>query len=545
MNSHAVLWRSTAVALFVFLATVSSLLASGTAVYNVRDYGATGRKSEDARAAIQKAIDACATAGGGMVYLTPGEYTSGTLNLRSHVRFHIEAGATLFASQNEKDFDKKPPNHSGLFYGEDLANVTIEGRGTVDGQAEYDWRLDDHEDVFTHKRKMIELGKPLLRTFPKGFPQRQLYPFLVFLLRSKDVRITGLKFLHSPSWTICMYATEHVVIDGIYAYTSLKEGVWADGIDLDGCRDVQISNCVIETGDDCIIFISSPVWGPALACENITITNCRLSSASAAVKFSEGNWNVARRVTISNCVIEKSNRGFVFSVTQGGEIRDVVISGIVMDLSRFDWFWAGDGEPFYFRITRASEWNEKPIDPKEPPPGKIHNVKISNIIARAKGSSPVYGHPESWLDGIGFENVKLFLATDSSAPYDTANDAMKFRWAKNLRIKDVEVVWEKPPLESWQSALVFEDVRGLTLDGFHGRGASPERGTPAVAFTNVSDAVLSNSRAQEGTHTFLKVSGMKSRGIVLSGNDLRVAKSVFKAESGVPQDGVKVLNGLP
>jgi len=342
-----------------------------------------------------------------------------------------------------------------------------------------------------------------------------------------------------------MYATEHVVIDGIYAYTSLKEGVWADGIDLDGCRDVLISNSVIETGDDCIIFISSPVWGPALACENITITNCRLSSASAAVKFSEGNWKVARRVTISNCVIEKSNRGFVFSVTQGGEIRDVVISGIVMDLSRFDWFWAGDGEPFYFRITRASEWNQKAIDSKEPPPGKIHNVKISNIIARAKGSSPVYGHPESWLDGIGFENVKLFLATDSSAPYDTANDAMKFRWAKNLRIKDVEVVWEKPTLESWQSALVFEDVSGLTLDGFHGRGASPERGTPAVAFTNVSDAVLSNSRAQEGTHTFLKVSGMESRGIVLSGNDLRVAKSVFKVESGVPQDAVKVLNGLP
>src|SRR5206468_185545 len=82
----------------------------------------------------------------------------------------------------------------------------------------------------------------------------------------------------------------------IYAYSSLKEAVWADGIDLDGCKDVHISNSTIETGDDCIIFISSNVWGPALPCENITITNCRLSSASAAIKFSEGNWLVIRNV---------------------------------------------------------------------------------------------------------------------------------------------------------------------------------------------------------------------------------------------------------
>ncbi|MBM3804437.1 MAG: hypothetical protein FJW26_19235, partial [Acidimicrobiia bacterium] len=271
------------------------LFAIGKPIFNVLDYGATGKKADSARLAIQQAIDACAAAGGGTVYLPPGEYTSGTLHLRSHVRFHIEAGATLFASKEVKDFDRKGPNHSALLYGHDIENVTIEGRGTVGGQAEYDWRLDDHERGFGHKRQMLSLGKPILRTFPKGFPARTLYPFLIWLVRSKDIQINGLSLLRSPSWSIAQYACERVVIDGVYIYTSLKEAVWADGIDLDGCRDVRIANSTIETGDDCIIFISSNVWGPALPCENITVTNCRLSSASAGIKFSEGNWVAVRK----------------------------------------------------------------------------------------------------------------------------------------------------------------------------------------------------------------------------------------------------------
>ena len=531
--------------LLLILWAGARLHAAGPAIFNVKDYGATGKKSDDTRAAIQKAIDAASGAGGGTVYFPPGEYTSGTLNLRSHVRIYLESGATLFGSTEEKDFDKKAPNHSGLFYGEDLVNISIEGRGTVNGQAEYEWREEERKGRYAHKEEMLKLDMPIRRTYPQGYPQRQLYPFLVFLVRCQDVRITGLTFLRSPSWTICMYATERVVIDGIYAYTSLEEAVWADGIDLDGCRDVLIANSVIETGDDCIIFISSNVWGPALPCENITVTNCRLSTASAAVKFSEGNWHMARRVTISNCVIVNANRAFVFSITQGGTISDVVIANITIDLNRFDWFWAGDGQPFNFRITRASEWNRQPRDPKEPPPGTIRNVKFSNIIARGKGSSAVYGHTENWLGDISFDNVKLILTTDPNMPYDLADHALKFRWAKNLRLTNVEVVWDKPALEKWQSALVFEDVSGLVLDGFTGRQAWPERDTPAVVFKNVTDAVVRNSRALEGTKTFLKVSGKGGREIILTGNDFRRAKSAYKTDEDVPSEAVKAVNNLP
>jgi polygalacturonase len=82
-----------------------------------------------------------------------------------------------------------------------------------------------------------------------------------------------------------------MVIDGVYIRSSLKEAVWADGIDPDGCKDLRISNCTIETGDDALVFYSMNWFGPALPGENITVTNCRLSSASSAIKFCDGNMN--------------------------------------------------------------------------------------------------------------------------------------------------------------------------------------------------------------------------------------------------------------
>ena len=96
------------------------MVSESTAVYNVRHFGASGRKAEDAKLAINKAIDTCAEAGGGIVYFPPGDYTTGTIHLRSHVRIMVEAGATIFSSKEPTDFDKR-----ALFYAEDLENISL------------------------------------------------------------------------------------------------------------------------------------------------------------------------------------------------------------------------------------------------------------------------------------------------------------------------------------------------------------------------------------------------------------------------------------
>ncbi|MGD1009026.1 MAG: glycosyl hydrolase family 28 protein [Candidatus Aminicenantales bacterium] len=518
------------------MASAATGPSSGIRIFNVKDYGATGRKADNAQAAIQKAVAACAAAGGGMVYIPPGEYSSGTIHLKSHVRLYAEAGATVYSIHDKALFDK-----DALLYGEDLANITIEGRGVFNGEAAYDWRLKgDHQDDFirSNQVEMEKLGKPLFRSFPKPDQTGKM----VLLVHCKDVRITGVSFIDSPSWTMNLVDCERMVIDGIYISTSLKAGVWADGIDPDGCKDLRISNCTIETGDDALVFYSMDWFGPARPCENITVTNCRLSSASSAIKFCDGNIAGIRNVTIDNCVITNSNRGIAFMTFDGGPVENIVLSNLTIETVRNDWFWWGDGEPFHFNIRKRSEVHAGWPKAKDRPAGAIRNVKIQNVIARGYGMSVCNGHPDSWLDGVSFENVKLTIAHDPKAPYDKAVEAIRFELARNLRLRDFEVVWEKPLYGQWRSAFAFENVKGLTLDGVICRQAQDGGASPAILFRDVADAIIRDCRAAEGTGTFLLFSGEGTRDIVLAGNDLRRAKTAFTLANGAKEKGIEIKN---
>ena len=512
----------------------ASQVARSDAVFNIRDLGATGVKEDLAQEAIQAAVDACAAAGGGTVLVPPGDYTTGTIHLRSHVRLHVEAGATVFSIHDKSRFDK-----DALLYGEDLIGVTIEGRGVFDGEAAYDRRLKgDHEDDFirSNQVEMEALGLPLLRSFPKPDQTGKM----VLLVRCTDVRISGVSFVDSPSWTIHPVACERLVIDGVYIRSSLKDGVWADGIDPDGCKDVRISNCTIETGDDALVFYSMDWFGPARPCENITVTNCRLSSASSAVKFCDGNIAGIRNVTIDNCVITGSNRGIAFMTFDGGAVENVVLSNLTIDTVRHEWFWWGDGEPFHFNIKKRSEVHANWPKDKDRPAGAIRNVKIQNVIARGYGSSVCNGHPDSWLDGISFENVKLTVAHDPTAPYDKAVHGLVFKQARNLRLRDVEVVWEEPGSAKWESGLAFEEVQGLTLDGVTAVQAPGATSSPAIVLHQVEDAIIRDCRAAEGTGTFLVFSGEGTKNILLERNDFRKARLPYSFVSGALAQALKM-----
>src|SRR5260370_17429808 len=131
----------------IWIVLASTALAGSAAaqpVFNVKDYGATGRMQDNARPALQQAIDVCGKAGGGTVYLPPGAYTSGQLRLRSGVRLYLEAGATLYASLDGREFEPAPA--SALLYAEDRRAIATEGRGTIGGQPAYQWPPTD----FTH-----------------------------------------------------------------------------------------------------------------------------------------------------------------------------------------------------------------------------------------------------------------------------------------------------------------------------------------------------------------------------------------------------------
>jgi polygalacturonase len=503
--------------LFALCACAATLAAQP--VFNVKDYGATGRKQDNARPALQSAIDACGRAGGGTVYVPPGEYTSGQLHLRSGVRLYVEAGAAIFASLDAQEFDSGLK--AALLYGEDLHDIAIDGRGTLDGQASYERRLNDITDYYIRPNQLLmeATGKPLLRAFPMGMKTGAVYPRLVLLLRCQDVRISGLKFIRSRSWTINPYACKRLVIDGVYISSSQPDGVWADGIDPDGCQDVRISNSVIETGDDALVFYSHTVWGPALPNENITVTNCRLSSSSSAIKFCDCNANAVRHVAIDNVVITNSNRGLAFMVFDGGVVEDVVISNLTIDTRRFEWFWWGDGDPIHFNIKRRSEIDGQKRE-HEPPAGAIRNVTIRNVIAHGRGTSTINGHPDSWLDGIHLDNVRLFVSHDPQAQYDATQSALTLRDARNFTMKDVEIQWEKPESPTWKAGMQVENVSDLLLDGV----TIPTRTT----LKDVRNVTLRQSRTPS-----VQVSGAASRNIRIVDSEGSVA-----ADPGVSKDAI-------
>jgi hypothetical protein len=496
--------------------------AAAQRVFDVKEYGATGLKADDARPALQKAIDACGKAGGGQVYVPPGDYSSGQLHLRSGVRLYLEAGATIYATLDGSQYDDA--RKAALIYGEDLHDLALEGRGTLDGQAAYEWHLNTITDhyILSNQHQMEATGKPLLRSFPVSFGKETVYPRLVLLLRCVDVRIAGLKFLRSRSWTINPYACKHLIIDGVYIYSSQKDAVWADGIDPDGCQDVHISNCTIETGDDAIVFYSTSAWGPVLPTENVTVTNSRLSSSSSAIKFCDGNSKAVRHVVISNVVITNSNRGLAFMVFDGGIVEDVVIANLTIDTRRFDWFWWGDGDPIHFNIKRRSELDGRHYD-NEPAAGIIRNVTISNVVAHGQGTSAMQGHPDSWLQGIRLDHVRLFVSHAPDAPYESTAAGMTLKYARNVVMNDVEIAWEEPHAATWQSGLIVDDVEDLSLDGAR-IDAAPGSSQPVLRLNNADGVLVRNSNIAS-----VHVMGSKSRDVRLVETEAKLS-----TEPGLP-----------
>lgn len=485
-------------------------------IYDVKDYGATGAReqgSKETMAAMQKAIDTCAADGGGTVYVGPGEYLTGQLNLRSNVRLLVEAGATIYGSRDGNDW---PRGRNGILYGENLTNVTIEGRGIIDGQAEHIWQpyTEKRDNEIQYRIDALKKNKP------EGMPfvrfTRPTYN-IILLMDCKDVQVRGVTLRYAPIWNSLYVRCERLVVDGVSIFSSLAKGMCSDGIDLMGCYDARIANCTIETGDDCISLKSRDWSGAAVPVENITITNCRLTSSSSAVKIGDEIAGDVKHVLMDNCVVRNCHRAFAFMILDGGTVSDVIISNITIDCKRYDWFWWGQGDAFYFKVGKRSE--DSTI-------GRFENMLIKDVIAHVKGSSIINGHPESPLTGIRLENVKLFMSEDPKAYFKEAVHGIQGRYFKDLTLKDVEVVWGEPSSEKWRSALYLEDVEGLTLDGFVGRQAHLSSDEPAVVLKNVAGANVRGCRAAKGTGEFLRIEGEASKDIKLFANDFSMAKKV-------------------
>jgi hypothetical protein len=202
-------------------------------------------------------------------------------------------------------------------------------------------------------------------------------------------------------------------------------------------------------------------------------------------------------------------------VFDGGIVEDVVIAGVTIETKRFDWFWWGDGDPIHFNIKRRSEVDGTKRE-KEPPAGVIRNVTIRDVIAHGAGTSAINGHPDSWLDGIRLDNVRLFVSRDPQGPYENTQSAMTLRHARNFTMKDVEVKWEKPESPTWKTGLAIDNASDLLLDGV-------EVAT-ALTMKDVENVTVRRSRTpsiQVGGARTQKIRLVETEGALTSGVEVR------------------------
>lgn len=262
---------------------------------------------------IQAAIDACTENGGGQVIVPAGTFVTGTIWLKSHVELHLSHGAVLKASENLDDYnalDAYPQNYSYMpegWVGKHLiiavnqTDIAVTGSGTLDGSAPAflePWKACDWSSY------VWSYGCSASADKENGRPGQ-----LIALVECDHVRITDVTFRNTPCWACFLHGCDYAWIRGIYVYNE-KHFCNSDGIDIDSCRYVTVSDCIIDTGDDAIAIrcAKQRLVKKVDACEHITISNCVLGSCSSVFRFGVG-YGTIRNVTISNINIFRGGVG--------------------------------------------------------------------------------------------------------------------------------------------------------------------------------------------------------------------------------------------
>ncbi len=504
----------TRVSAFLLLALVTAARPAAGApaplggVCNVRDHGATGVRLQNATAAMQAAVDACHAQGGGTAYVPPGEYTTGTIVLKDNVTLWLEAGAVLCLSQDRADF----PRERAFVFAEGARNIAIRGRGRFDGQARYEWGLPEDQDteILEEQRLAREAGVDLRRWLRRG-----LQAMTIVFKQCRDVLIEDVTLVGSTLWNVRLWGCDGVVMRGVTIESDLEKAANSDGVDVDGSRNVRISDCRITTADDAIV-LKSGRWrwdgkGESFPTENVVVTNCVLASSSSAFTIGTESYEDFRHVVFSDSVVRDSNRAFGINIQDGATVEDVRIANVTVELRRRHWNWWGDAD--LLKVVLKKRTPESRL-------GAVRDVVVEGVTAHVQGTARIVGHAERPIQGVTLSGIRLFVGPEST-PDKRATHALVAEGVDGLRVRDLEVSWaQDEPGPRWESAVVVRKAHDVELSGFVGSAAPRAAEAPAVVLEDVDGALVRGCRPLAGR--FLHVAG-KSRAIHLVGNDLSAA----------------------
>lgn len=433
-------------------------------MFPITDYGAVSGGEFLCTDAIQNAVDACAAAGGGTVLVPAGLYLTGTVFLKSHVELHLETGAVLKGSTDLGDYNNDcldpvrdtdypqnmvcvPEEWRGkhMIVAHDCEDVAITGGGCVDGSAdaffEEPWFTDDGRNIYY---------------YPDGWSwtvdKKNLRPGQVIVFAEcRDVRVEDITVRNAPCWDILLHGCDYVQVRGI----TVRNPRWfinTDGIDIDCCTYVTVSDCVIDTGDDCITVRAdpTPLRDKTRKSQYITVSNCTLSSTCFAFRIGVGRGDI-EHVRVSDITVSRAASPIALTSNWNREfttgIRDVNFSDISAAEVSFPLILSAGVHKETADITienyRCNAFGQAQIHAEKP--GMLHDVTIRNAEFR-------YLHKE------GLE------LTDNVKNYHRGNDMVSLRGADNVTLDGLRVRCTDAVYAEWNRVLSVENCRGLRIE---------------------------------------------------------------------------------
>lgn len=528
--------------LIAFLLCAIAPLAA--APFDVRAFGAKGDGKALDTSAINRAIEAAAAAGGGTVVFPAGDYLSYSIRLKSHVTLQLDAGATIVAAEPSADlsqgYDAPEPNprvdqyqdfghshwHNSLIWGENLDNIAIVGQGRIFGRG-LSRGLEGRRDLLPEERSAAtkpDLSFPqaavdaiaAVRSGPFNYPGKDTLPAgvgnkAIALKNCRNVTFRDFSIYHGGHFAILATGVDNWTCD------NLKIDTNRDGIDIDCCQNVRISNCSVNSPhDDGICPKSSYALGYPRITENITITNCLVSGYDEGtlldgtrkrtermvfgggpygrIKLGTESNGGFRNITISNCVFDYC-RGLALESVDGALMEDITVSNIAMrDIQN---------APIFVRLGARMR------GPDGLKPGTARRIKIDNITAcnvSGMGGILIAGVAGAPVEDLSLSNI--FIQYSGGGTREQADrvvpelekgypEPSNFGtlpawglWARHARNIDVHHVEFRFANDDFRPAVVLDDVSSASMDHVRIQRIT---GTPAIHMKNVKGFAIDAS----------------------------------------------------
>jgi hypothetical protein len=435
----------------VALVTISSPTLA--AAYSPADYGAAFGAASNGGAALQRAIDAAWAAGGGTVVIPAGKtLMSGSIELKSNVTLDLEPGSRLVASTLPSDY-----TDSIFIKARHAENVAITGSGTIDG------------------RGLEFLGKE----GPYIYEKKDWRPRLILLEDCRHVRVSDVNLREAAFWSLHLAGCDDVAIHGISIRNSLKAPN-CDGIDPDHSRNVRITDCSVECGDDAIVIKNSREFAKYGPCENIVVSGCVITTRDCALKIGSETVDAIRNVVFADCIVNECGRGIGIMLRDEGNVENIVAHDIVIRSQLY--FpqpngWWGASEAIYVDAHTRTPGAKL---------GRLRTLRFSHIVSHGEAGVFIQGSPECVPEDIVLDDVTLDITKttdwpsriDLRPPEELGVEekgvviaGIDIQDASAVTLRDCAVSWGPNPPASYGPALRTVRVPGLRVQDFQGTDA--------------------------------------------------------------------------